>query len=60
MSHPDPLDRLCSDPALLCISTVIEIRNAAELRGNADLVRRCDAVLETLAWSSRQERGLVA
>jgi hypothetical protein len=60
MSHPDPLDRLCGSGIPLTMPAVMEIRNEAELRGDADLVRRCDAVLESLNWTARQERGRAA
>jgi hypothetical protein len=60
LSTDDPLDQLCGSGAPLIMPSVIEIRNEAELRGDADLVRRCDAVLESLSWAARQERGRAA
>jgi hypothetical protein len=60
LSTHDPLDQLCASGAPLIMPPVIEIRNEAELRGDADLVRRCDAVLESLNWTARQERGRAA
>jgi hypothetical protein len=60
LSTDDPLDRLCGSGVPLIMPDVIAIRNEAELQGNAHLVRRCDAVLETLNWTARQERGRAA